>query len=237
MTSSPSLESFKPPIAVYCASNIGKSTAFAYAAISVGRALAAAGRPLVYGGANLGLMGTVSKAVLDAGGRTIGVIPRAMITKGGEGENIALAMPVADNTETKIVNSMHERKVEMAQRVQGFIGLPGGFGTFEEVMEVTTWTQLGIHDKPVVVLNVLSFWEPLRTLIKASIEAGFIRPCGERLVIFVDGPTDPGQHETFDWGKAALEAIDSWEAGKNNPLYNWSMESDSTRRMSSYGRS
>ena len=92
-------------------------------------------------------------------------------------------------------------------------------------------------DIAVVLLNVLSFWEPLRALIKGSIEAGFIRPCSERLVIFIDGPADPREHETFDWGKAALEAIDSWEEGKNNPLYNWSKEPDSTKRMSSYGRS
>jgi len=131
---------------------------------------------------------------------------------------------------------MHERKVEMAQRVQGFIGLPGGFGTFEEVLEVTTWTQLGIHDKPVVLLNVLSFWEPLKTLIRTSVEAGFIRSFSERLVIFVDGPADPQEHEKFDWGKAALEAIESWEQGKNNPLYDWSMKSDSTQQDGSYGR-
>jgi hypothetical protein len=74
----------------------------------------------------------------------------------------------------------------------------------------------------VVVLNVLSFWEPLRTLIRTSIEAGFITPSGGRLVIFVDGPADPQEHIGFDWGKAALEAIDSWEQGRNNPLYDWS---------------
>jgi len=124
----------------------------------------------------------------------------------------------------------------MAQRVQGFIGLPGGYGTFEEVLEVTTWTQLGIHDKPVVLLNVLSFWEPLRALIRTSIEAGFIRPCGERLVTFIDGPDDPQEHETFDWGKAALEAIESWEQGKNNPLYDWSTKFDYTLDEGSYGR-
>jgi hypothetical protein len=92
-------------------------------------------------------------------------------------------------------------------------------------------------DTAVVLLNVLSFWEPLRALIKASIEAGFIRPYSERLVTFVDGPTDPQEHETFDWGKAALSAIDAWEEGKNNPPYDWSMESGSMKRMSSYGKS
>lgn len=87
----------------------------------------------------------------------------------------------------------------------------------------------------VVLLNVLSFWEPLRALIRTSMEAGFIKNLSERLVTFVDGPTDLREHETFDWGKAALEAIDSWEGGKNIPLYDWSMESDSTQCEDSYG--
>jgi len=83
---------------------------------------------------------------------------------------------------------------------------------------------------------VLSFWDPLRALIKMGMDAGFIRPCSERLVIFVDGPADPQEHEMFDWGKAALDAIHSWEPGNNNPLYNWSKNSDSTRDDVSYGK-
>lgn len=86
----------------------------------------------------------------------------------------------------------------------------------------------------VVLLNVLSFWEPLRALIKTSIQAGFIRPLGEQYVIVVDGPADPQEHEMFDWGKAALEALDSWEHGKNYPLYDWSLKSDSGEQESSY---
>lgn len=169
---------------------------------------------------------------------------------------------------------MHERKVEMAKRVNGFVGLPGGFGTFEEVnfgaklftyssnnsifpkvMEVTTWTQLGIHDKrefdskisasfrvigwyscilyeAVVLLNVLSFWDPLRVLVKSSIDAGFIKPSSERLIIFVDGPEDKGEHESYDWGKAALDALDSWERGSNEGLFTWATEE---KREAVYG--
>jgi hypothetical protein len=112
-------------------------------------------------------------------------------------------------------------------------------------MEVTTWTQLGIHDKrpypplfsllpihsaynlfflpaAVALLNVLSFWEPLRALVKGSIDAGFIKPQHEQLIIFVDGPEDIKEHEDFDWGKAALEALDNWERGSVNPLFSWS---------------
>lgn len=117
---------------------------------------------------------------------------------------------------------MHERKVEMASRAGGFIGLPGGYGTFEEVFEVTTWTQLGIHEKrvtslsfllfihcdskscwnlAVVLLNVLGFYGPLRDIIRNGVKAGFIQPSNERLITFVDGPDDLTEHGAFDWGK------------------------------------
>jgi predicted Rossmann-fold nucleotide-binding protein len=129
---------------------------------------------------------------------------------------------------------MHERKVEMARRSCGFIGLPGGFGTFEEVFEVTTWTQIGIHSKrmhlvllqrsytvltlttAVVLANVLGFFDPIRALIQNSIKEGFIRPVGSDLIKFVDGPSDHSLHESFDWGKSLLEEIDSW---KDDPSY------------------
>ncbi|KAF9483869.1 hypothetical protein BDN70DRAFT_873261 [Pholiota conissans] len=215
-------------VAVYCGSSLGKHAAFSTAAKSVGYALAAADRTLVYGGGSKGIMGVVSGSVLEKGGKVIGVIPQAMIAAGGEKDKLEDGSPRAvleelgrEAVETILVESMHERKVEMAKRVNGFIGLPGGFGTFEEVMEVTTWTQIGIHDKPVVLLNVLSFWDPLRVLIKNSIDAGFIRPTSERLIVFVDGPEDKVEHEFFDWGRAALHALDSWERGSSNGLFKW----------------
>jgi len=117
---------------------------------------------------------------------------------------------------------MHERKLEMAKRVGGFVGLPGGYGTFEEVLEVTTWTQLGIHTRPVVVLNVLSFYNPLRELIRNSVRDGFILPQNEHLIIFVDGPEDPSLHDSFDWGTAAIEALDGWTTGDRVEFgYDW----------------
>ncbi|KII89272.1 hypothetical protein PLICRDRAFT_108900 [Plicaturopsis crispa FD-325 SS-3] len=221
-------------IAVYCASSLGKEKAYQNAAISVGNALVAAKRPLVYGGGSKGIMGVVSGTVRAYGGKVIGIIPHAMVAAGGEGDKtgadssskvakIVLDDTGRENVETIIVDSMHERKVEMAKRSGGFIGLPGGFGTFEEVLEVSTWTQVGIHNKPVVVLNVLSFWEPLRALIRSGIDAGFIHPRSERIIVFVDGPADHATHENYDWGKAAVEAIDSWvPEDLPTAAYDWS---------------
>ncbi|KAF4615393.1 hypothetical protein D9613_002943 [Agrocybe pediades] len=224
--------STNPPVAVYCGASIGNRPAFAAAAKSLGFALATSGRPLVYGGGSKGIMGIVSGAALQKEGKVIGVIPRAMVAAGGEKDkvnennvHVLLDEPGREKVETILVDSMHERKVEMAKRAEAFFGLPGGFGTFEEVLEVTTWSQLGIHDKPVILLNVLSFWEPLRTLVKQSINAGFIHAANERLIIFVDGPEDHDEHESFDWGKAALEALDNWSPGTTRPLFSWKNES------------
>ncbi|KAF8163180.1 hypothetical protein B0H34DRAFT_672244 [Crassisporium funariophilum] len=220
-------------VAVYCGSSMGKHTAFTAAAVSLGLTLAAANRPLVYGGGSKGIMGIISGAVLQGGGEVVGVVPRAMVAAGGEDEKVRNPTKVylneagRDKVETIVVESMHERKVEMARRVDGFIGLPGGFGTFEEVLEVTTWTQIGIHDKPVVLLNVLRFWEPLRGLIQNSLDAGFIRDSSKRLVIFVDGPVALEEHESFDWGRAALDALDHWERGQVEPLFDWSTAASS----------
>ncbi|KAF9525284.1 hypothetical protein CPB83DRAFT_897155 [Crepidotus variabilis] len=226
----------KNAVAVYCGSSFGTSSAFAAAAISLGHALAASERTLVYGGMAKGLMGVVSGAVLEGGGKVIGVTPSAMIKAGGEAEKVTSPVKVKISQKGRekietistsdnpfiVVESMHERKVEMAKRADGFIGLPGGYGTFEEILEATTWSQLGIHDKPVVLLNVLSFWEPLRMMIKSGINSGFIRPSGEQLITIVDGPEDHQEHESFDWGKAAIEAIDRWEVGGIDNLYDWS---------------
>lgn len=205
-------------VAVYCASSLGEKETYRRAAISVGQALAQAGRPLVYGGGSQGLMGLVSSAALDGGGKVTGIMPRAMVTWGGENDKTDPSMPVVldperqEKMELVVVDSMHARKVEMARRSVGFIGLPGGFGTYEEVMEVTTWTQLGIHTKPVVLVNALSFWEPLRQLIRNGIEAGFIPPSNEQLIVFVDGPSEHSKHIDFDWGAAAIEAIEGWKS-------------------------
>ncbi|KAI0093741.1 hypothetical protein BDY19DRAFT_270476 [Irpex rosettiformis] len=220
-------------VAVYCASSLGSQKAYQNAAVSVGDALAKAGRTLVYGGGRKGLMGVVSGAAIEAGGKVIGVIPYAMVVSGGEQEQTAgQALSKAaiealfdgqnrENEDTVVVGSMHERKLEMAKQSCGFITLPGGYGSFDELLEVTTWSQLGIHNKPTIVLNVLSFYEPLRQLIRNGVQAGFIKKENETLVIFVDGPPDHAEHESFDWGRAALDAMDSWKTVDRQVYYNW----------------
>jgi len=230
-TPSPEKQSILGPqaVAVYCGSSLGKQKAFRNAALSVGIALAESKRPLVYGGGFQGIMGLVAESVISRGGQVTGVVPYAIRAAGGERDKLngslsLVSLDIARNrVETVVVNSMHERKVEMAQRAAGFLGLPGGFGTFEEVLEVTTWTQIGIHHKPVVLLNVLSFWDPLRLLVQNSVREGFIQP-GNELIIFVDGPPDHLEHETFDWGTAALHALDNWSGISNTvkPVFDWS---------------
>ncbi|KAF9244227.1 hypothetical protein BU15DRAFT_42345 [Melanogaster broomeanus] len=225
-------------VAVYCAASFGNQKAFQTAAVSVGHALAASNRPLVYGGGNSGLMGIVSSAVANCdGGKVTGIIPYAILAAGGEkdkGNGQARSNSIAEVLDEKrrgeiVVNSMHERKVEMAKRVGAFIGLPGGFGTYEEIMEVVTWNQLNIHNKPVIVLNVMSYYTPLRDLIKNGVREGLIRPQNEKLVMFVDGPADHKDHENFDWGQAALDAIDAWEHDKVSTLpFFWNKDVDSS---------
>ncbi|EIN08031.1 hypothetical protein PUNSTDRAFT_70434 [Punctularia strigosozonata HHB-11173 SS5] len=230
-------------IAVYCGASYGTQKAFELAAVSLGRALAKAGRGLVYGGGNGGIMGIVSSTVRDEGGDVLGVIPYAMVASGGEGEQRSALRSASkggkDEVKQIAVRSMHERKTIMADRSCGFIGLPGGYGTYEEVLEVTTWTQLGIHNKPVVVVNVLGFYDPLRDLIRNGVRNGFIRAHNEALVVFVDGPPlsspnsptaeDVAAHELFDWGTAAVAAIERWTpSGKPVYPFDWSREMPST---------
>ena len=145
-------------ICVFCGSNSGTNPAYRDAAVAMGRLLASRGIELVYGGGNIGLMGVLADTVLEAHGRVIGVIPESLMAKEvGHG----------GLTELRIVQSMHERKALMADLSDGFIAMPGGFGTFEEFCEVVTWSQLGIHAKPCGLLNVRGY---LRS------PAGFVRP-------------------------------------------------------------
>ncbi|KAJ6546963.1 hypothetical protein B0H19DRAFT_1163219 [Mycena capillaripes] len=224
-------------VAVYCGSSPGTEKAFNSAALSLGHALADAGRPLVYGGGSKGLMGVVSGAVLERGGKVTGIVPSAMVAAGGEGskvdaESVDVHINEAGREEIEhiVVDSMHERKVEMARRVSGFFGLPGGFGTFEEVLEVITWTQLGIHNKPVIVLNVCSFFEPLRQLVNNGVAYGFIKPVSKNLVVFVDGPSEHTEHESFNWGEAAVKALEGWKWDAKDSLYQWTASKDGRPR-------
>lgn len=209
-------ESIPNAVCVYCGSSLGNSPEFKEAADALGRAIGKQGRTLVYGGGSLGLMGAVSAACRDAGGKTLGIIPRAIAEGGGEGVRKDTEIEVNPD-ESIIVESMHERKTLMAAKAaSGFVGLPGGFGTFEEVLEAVTWVQLGIQEKPIVLLNVNGFYSPLRELVKVALESGFIRPGYDGILKYVEKPEGD---ENFDWGVAALEALSTWTPPKSGPYY------------------
>lgn len=154
-------------LCVYCGSNAGVDPAAAEAAAALGTAIANRGLRLVYGGGNVGLMGTVADAALDAGGEVIGVIPEHLQRAEVAHEGL---------TRLEIVGSMHERKARLADLADGFIAMPGGFGTLDEVVEMLTWNQLGLQAKPVVLLDVNGFFGPLFDLFDGLVEAGFLRP-------------------------------------------------------------
>ena len=152
-------------LCVYCGSRPGNQPEFTQAAQKVGRWIGEHGGQLVYGGGSSGLMGTVAQATLDAGGRVIGIIPRALVEK--EYANHSC-------TELIVVETMHERKRLMAEHSQAFLALPGGIGTFEEFFEVWTWRQLGYHDKPVGLLNIAGYYDSLQTFLEHSVKSEFM---------------------------------------------------------------
>lgn len=154
-------------ICVFCGASVGSDGAFAEMAAEFGRQLAAANLELVWGGGNVGLMGVVADAVLAAGGRAYGVIPSFMAER-------ELAHPRA--SELHVVDSMHTRKAAMADRADAFVALPGGFGTLDELFEIVTWAQLQIHVKPIGLLNVHGFFDPLLAMARHMSAAGFVKP-------------------------------------------------------------
>ena len=153
-------------VCVYCGSSPGKQPIFREAARSLGHELADRGLGLVYGGASLGVMGAVADAVLERGGEAIGVIPHALATK--EVSHSGL-------NDLFVVESMHERKAKMAELSDGFIALPGGWGTIEEIFEMLTWAQLGFHEKPCGLLNVAAYFDPLFTFLENAIDQQFVK--------------------------------------------------------------
>jgi uncharacterized protein (TIGR00730 family) len=152
-------------IAVYCGSRFGDAPAFEHAARTMGRLIGEAGDTVVYGGGRVGLMGAVAGAALAAGGRVVGVIPQALMDR--EVGHLGL-------TELHVVQTMHERKQLMAERANAFIALPGGIGTLEELYEMWSWQQLGYHDKPVALLNVAGYYDPLLEFHRAMLARGFV---------------------------------------------------------------
>lgn len=160
-------------ICVFCGSSSGKQETYSVQARALGQAMADQGIGLVYGAGGIGLMGTVADAVIAAKGEVIGVIPYALATK--ERAHPAVQM--------RVVNTMHERKKIMADLSDAFIAMPGGFGTFEELLEIITWGQLGIHQKPIGLLNVAGYYDPLLAMVDRAIEEGFVLPRYRNLIV------------------------------------------------------
>lgn len=154
-------------VCVYCGSGEGRNPAYAGAARQLGKSLAKAGVGLVYGGGSLGLMGEVARATLKHGGRVTGIIPSFLSNR---------ERMLKEVTELVVTEDMHQRKMEMFRRSDAFVALPGGIGTLEELVEQLTWSQLGRHQKPIVLANIDSFWTPFMTLLEHMGKESFIRP-------------------------------------------------------------
>ena len=189
-------------LCVFCGSNAGHDPAYRAAAEALGRLLAVRGIGLVYGGGNIGLMGAVADACLAAGGEAIGVIPEALMGKEVDGR----AVDHRTLTRMEVVDSMHTRKARMAELADGFIALPGGFGTFEEFCEILTWAQLGFHVKPMGLLNVNGFYDPLLAMFDRAVADGFLRP-QNRVMALAD--TDIGR------------LLDAMAAYRAEPVSKW----------------
>lgn len=184
-------------IAVYCGSASGNEPHFKQAAEEMGRSLASHNIGLVYGGGNVGLMGIIADAVLEAGGHVTGIIPSAL-------ESREIAHP--NLSQLEIVPDMHSRKKRMSDLADGFIAMPGGVGTLEEIFEVWTWGQLGYHNKPCGFLNTAGFYDSLLTFLDQMSQSGFMRPCYLNMAQVSDQP------------EVLLEAFKSYKP----PEYKWS---------------
>ena len=166
-------------ICVFCGANAGHDPRYRAEAEKLGRLLAAQHIELVYGGGNVGLMGAVADACMAAGGTVIGVIPEALMGKEVAGRHV----DHRTLTRLEVVDSMHTRKARMAELADGFIALPGGFGTFEEFCEILTWGQLGFHVKPMGLLNVNGFYNPLLAMFDHAVSEGFLREQNRAMVL------------------------------------------------------
>lgn len=161
-------------VCVFCGSRNGNDPAYLAAARATGAAIARRGWRLVYGGGNIGMMGALADAALAEGGEVIGVMPRALLSR-------EIAHPGV--TKIHVVNSMHRRKALMSSLSDGFLTLPGGYGTLEEFFETLTWAQLGIHDKPCALLDVIGFWDPLLVMLDKTVADGFVPASNLELIL------------------------------------------------------
>ena len=161
-------------VAVYCGSAFGNNPAFLTEAKALGAALGPAGLGLVYGGARVGLMGSVADAALAGGAEVIGVLPEVLV-----------AMEIAHDglTSLELVTTMHERKARMAELADAFLVLPGGYGTLEEMLEAVTWAQLGLHAKPCILINTAGYWDGLLAFLDTAVAAGFLKAKNRDLLL------------------------------------------------------
>jgi len=160
-------------VAVYCGSANGNNPAFLVEAVALGRAISGAGLGMVYGGASVGLMGAVADAALAGGAHAIGVLPEVLA--GREIAHNGLA-------QFELVPTMHDRKARMVELADAFLVLPGGYGTIEEFFEAVTWAQLGLHAKPVILINTAGYWNGLLAFLDSAVEAEFVKPQNRKLV-------------------------------------------------------
>ncbi|KAF3335178.1 cytokinin riboside 5'-monophosphate phosphoribohydrolase LOG1-like protein [Carex littledalei] len=167
-------------VCVFCGSSPGKKASYQVAAIQLGNELVERKIDLVYGGGSIGLMGLVSRAVYSGGCHVSGIIPKKLLPREIVGETVG---------ELRAVSSMHQRKAEMARLSDAFIALPGGgYGTLEELLEVITWAQLGIHNKPVGLLNVDGYYNSLLCFMDKAVDEGFIKPCARQIILSAQTP-------------------------------------------------
>ncbi|CAM3553837.1 TIGR00730 family Rossman fold protein [Marinicrinis lubricantis] len=164
-------------ICVFAGSNSGVSPAYVQAAENLGKVMAKSGIELIYGGSKIGLMGKIADTLLRHGGNVIGVMPKGLF----RGEMVHAELTILIE-----VDDMHQRKAKMMELADAFIALPGGLGTFEEIFEVLSWSQLGIHTKPVGLYNIEGFYTPLSNLIQHAIDSGFARPSNQSLYVMSD---------------------------------------------------
>jgi uncharacterized protein (TIGR00730 family) len=161
-------------LTVFCGSSLGTDDIYEKQAFKLGQTLAERSIGLIYGGANVGLMSAVANGCLNKGGRVTGVLPRFIKDKGIAHKNL---------TEMILVDTMHERKTKMDELSDGAIALPGGFGTLEEFFEVLAWSQLGLHKKPVGLLNINGFYDPLKDLTRKMVEKGFLKEENRKMLL------------------------------------------------------
>jgi uncharacterized protein (TIGR00730 family) len=178
-------------VCVFCGSNGGADPAYLETAAAVGRGLAERGLRLVYGGGKVGMMGAVADGALDAGGEVVGVIPQQIFDLEIGHEGLA---------DLRVVGSMHDRKALMADLADAFVAMPGGIGTLEELFEVFTWAQLGLHRKPLGLLDVAGYYAPLETMLDHAVEQRFLRPETRAMLV---------RDDSLD---GLLERFDGWEA-------------------------